>query len=378
MSLKAGMQVVHVFPNSARVACGPCDAIKAFMACQGESGLDVRAISPVDDHIPIDQVRSIEQLRIREFHADREDFQTMPELRPDGSRKVFHFHGLSPWSDEIAKNLKTMAIPYVFTSHGHLHYRGLVHGLKKLVYLNLVNAFMRNAAGLHFLTQRERDRSRFILPFWHKKILVQPNLTQLPDRDGIKAVARELLGIPAKAFVFAYLGRLDVKHKGLDLLVEAFAGLAGADQVHLLLIGPDFNSGRAQLEQLARKLNCEKQVHFTGSKVGVAKWEFLKAADAFISPSRWEAFSIAMAEAIGFGLPTIVSDGINCASEMAAGRAAIVSRLSQTALAAAMSRLMTDPALCRSLSESGRRWVRETCSFSSAGPRFAAFYESLF
>ena len=347
------------------------------MESQAEYGLAVSAISPVDNYLDPARIRPIEHLPIREFDPEREELPAMPELQPGPNRKVFHFHGISHWSDRMALHLKHVGIPYVFTSHGHLHFYGLLHGAKKAVYLNFFNSFIRQAEGLHFLTQREMERSRYILPGWHKKILVQPNLVRLPNPDSINATSRDSLGIPRDAFVFVYLGRLDVRHKGLDLLLGAFSRLSPVRPVHLLLIGPDFAGGRKVLEDLAKKLGCEKRIHFTGSKVAPGKWELLKMADAFISPSRWEAFGIAMVEAIGFGLPTIVSDEINFVKEVAAGRAAMISGVSAAALAATMNRLMADPALRRSLSELGREWVLKTCSYAAAGPHFAEFYESV-
>jgi glycosyltransferase involved in cell wall biosynthesis len=168
-----------------------------------------------------------------------------------------------------------------------------------------------------------------------------------------------------------------VRHKGLDFLVQAFAAISRHTNARLLLIGPDFAEGRRFLEQLAKKLGCEKQIHFPGPQVGVAKWALLKIADAYVSPSRWEACSIAQAEAIGFGLPTIVSDEINMAPEWVAGRVALVSPLSTGALAGAMRQVMADAALRHSLSGAGRQWVAEMCSHGRAGARFAEFYESV-
>ncbi|HSY18390.1 MAG TPA: glycosyltransferase family 4 protein, partial [Candidatus Acidoferrales bacterium] len=254
---------------------------------------------------------------------------------------------------------------------------GPVHALKKFTYLNGVNRFIRNAAGLHFLTRREQERSRFILPWWRKPLLVQPNLVRLPEPGDIVATAREAAGIPAEAFVFAYLGRLDVHHKGLDFLVQAFAEVSRAADSRLLLIGPDFAGGREFLERLAQKLGCDSQIRFLGSQAGAAKWGALKMADAFVSPSRWEACSIAQAEAIGFGLPTIVSDEINIAPEMLAHRAALVAPLTAGALAGKMRELMGNAALRESLAANGRQWVREAFAFENAGPRFTRFYEAV-
>lgn len=377
MRSSAHFRVVHVFPNSARLSCGPCNAIMAFMECQLERGLDVRALGPADAGIPAERRQPIEHLPIAEFDLATADYGAVALAAADGPRTVFHFHGIERWMDKIARRLKENSLPYVFTSHGHLHFHGPVHGLKKLAYLNLLNPFIRDAGGLHFLTRREQARSKFILPLWRKPVLVQPNLVRLPDPQTVVPAARGAHGIPADAFVFAYLGRLDVQHKGLDFLVQAFAEVSRQTGARLLLIGPDFAGGRQFLAQLARQLNCEKQIHFLGSQVGAAKWGFLKMADAFVSPSRWEACSIAQAEAIGFGLPTVVSDEINMAPELVASRVALASPLSAAALARAMRQMMTDGALRQSLSAAGRKWVAETCSHEKAGARFAEFYEAV-
>jgi glycosyltransferase involved in cell wall biosynthesis len=168
-----------------------------------------------------------------------------------------------------------------------------------------------------------------------------------------------------------------VQHKGLDFLVEAFAEVSKAANIRLMLIGPDFAGGRAFLERLAQARGCETKVHFLGSQVGAAKWGALKMADAFVSPSRWEACSIAQAEAIGFGLPTIVSDEINIAPEMLANQAALVAPLDAGALAAKMRQLMADAGLRESLATNGRKWVQEAFAFENAGPRFTRFYETV-
>jgi glycosyltransferase involved in cell wall biosynthesis len=163
----------------------------------------------------------------------------------------------------------------------------------------------------------------------------------------------------------------------LDLLVQAFADVSHHTNARLLVIGPDFAGGRQFLEQRAKKLGCEKQTHFVGPQVGAPKWALLEMADACVSPSRWEAFGISQAEALGMGLPTIISDKFNMAPEWAAGRIALISPLSSEALAYAMRQVMTDASLRDSLSKAGRQWVAEMCSPGPAGARFAEFYEEV-
>jgi glycosyltransferase involved in cell wall biosynthesis len=376
MIASASFRVVHVFPDSARLSSGPCNAILAIMESQLSHGMDVRGISPVDNKIPAAQRQPIEHLPIREVDFRAADFSSIAmAAKAEDRGSIFHFQGIAPITNRLGRKLKQAGIPYVFTSQGQLHYYGLIHGLKKFIYLNLVSRFIRDAGGLQFCTQREADRARLLLPVWRGPVLVHHNLVRVPDPASVRPRPREELGLPAQSFVFAYLGRLDINHKGLDLVVKAFAKIATPANAYLVLVGPDWTGGRRILEQLAIQLGCRERVRFLDSQIGAAKWSTLKMADAFVSPSRWESFGIAQVEAIGLGLPTILSTAANIAQEAVEHRSALASPLDVGALAHEMQQLIENRQLRQSLSELGRKWVLETCSPDTAGARFQEFYQ---
>jgi glycosyltransferase involved in cell wall biosynthesis len=378
MTPSSGFRVVHVFPDSARLSSGPCNAILAIMESQQMHGMDVLGLSPLDNPVPPAQRQPIEHLPIREVTFGAADFAaTALAARAERRQAVYHFQGIAPKTNRLARRLRQAGIPYVFTSQGHLLAHGSVHWLKKFVYLNLVSPFIRDAGGLQFCTQREADRSRYLLPVWRGPVLVHHNLVRVPDPATVRPRARAELGIPPESFLFAYLGRLHVEHKGLDLVVKAFARVAARANAYLLLVGPDFEGGRQILERLAARLDCADRIRFLGSQLGGAKWSTLRMADAFVSPSRWEACSSAQAEAIGFGLPTILSTAASISPEAVACRSALASPLNAVALARSMQQLIEDVQLRRSLSEAGRRWVLETCSFEKAGAAFEQFYQQV-
>jgi glycosyltransferase involved in cell wall biosynthesis len=62
--------------------------------------------------------------------------------------------------------------------------------------------------------------------------------------------------------IFLYLGRLDPQQKGLDLLVRAWARVRDQDRGCLVLVGPDWRTGRSQLEGIAGDVGSD--VVFTG------------------------------------------------------------------------------------------------------------------
>src|ERR1039458_7980616 len=90
--------------------------------------------------------------------------------------------------------------------------------------------------------------------------------------------------IPQDAIVLIFLGRMDVWVKGLDLLVQAFSCLP-PDRFRLLMVGPDWQEGRAKLEHLAERFGCRNRIRFLGPIYGDKKWSLLRMADIFVSPS---------------------------------------------------------------------------------------------
>lgn len=378
MSLQSSIKIIHVFPYSAQMAGGHSNAIIAFMQSQIRRGMRVCGISPIGERVPIELSRSIQDLQIHELDFESPDFfRKAMEFAKDCEQSVFHFHGYTPRFSRMSRELTKTGIHYVVTSHGQLHYREKFHWLKKFIFINFAEAFFHNASGLHFLTEREKARSCYVLPFWRRPVLVQPNVVTIPDPDTVVPLPREQFEIPAGAFVFAYLGRLHVKHKGLDVLLSAFARVASESDVYLVMIGGDWEGGRAWLENMARQLNCAHRVRFLGAQFGENKWRALKMADAFVSPSRWEAFGIAQAEAMGFGVPTILSDCMNLAPEAGRHKAALLSPLASDALANLMQEMMRSRPMRESLRIAGRKWVLENCSQSVAGIRFEQFYREV-
>ena len=108
---------------------------------------------------------------------------------------------------------------------------------------------------------------------------------------------------PQSAIVLMHVGRFSPQ-KGHDVLVDAFARvLESRHDVVLWLVGE--GQGRASIESRCRTLGIDRAVRFIGS---VAEpMPYLAAADVFVFPSRFEAFGIALVEAMAVGLPVVAT-----------------------------------------------------------------------
>ena len=110
---------------------------------------------------------------------------------------------------------------------------------------------------------------------------------------------------------------------------------------------------------LAHELGVAERVHFVGGVTEAEKRDLLQAATALVHPALREAFGIVVAEGMGAGKPVIVTDCVGPSSIVrGSGAAEVVPRGDVNALAAAMWKLLDDPAHARRLGELGRAHVR--------------------
>ena len=369
------MNVVHIFPYSAHISGGHSNAIRAFIDSQKLAGINAVAISPLADpplpvtacDFPLIEVDSLWPLR---WEAIAERFG----IRSGDS--VVHFHSINRRFAPLMADLRKHGVPYVFTSHGQFGIQTRARWLKKFVYLNLVNRGLHRASGLHVLTDTSFNNLKYILPGYRGDVLMQGNLLRLPDLALAPVHSRADFGIPADAFVLLYLGRIDVSLKGLDVAVKAMSHLPDG-KFHFALAGPDWNGGISDLEKLAESLGCRDRVHFLGPVYGDKKWDILRLSDLFVSPSQWEAFGIAIAEAMACGLPVVTSETICLAGELRAAHAAVITSPEPKNIAQSIAMLANDHPRREILASNGKAWVHEHCSAERAGIRFRDFYAAI-
>ena len=90
------------------------------------------------------------------------------------------------------------------------------------------------------------------------------------------------------------------------------------------MAGPDQTGLVPRLQAMAAAAGVAGRVSWPGMLRGDAKWGAFYAAEMFALPSHQENFGIAVAEALGCGLPALISDKVNIWREVAADGAGIV------------------------------------------------------
>lgn len=122
--------------------------------------------------------------------------------------------------------------------------------------------------------------------------------------SGKSQLSRHSIGVDDSSFVIGIVARVEPE-KNIETLIKAFAELSRQRPDAALVIVGD-GSQRTALEELARELNVQQNVHFLGVRLDIA--DVVALFDVFALPSHREGLPISLLEAMSCGKPVVSSD----------------------------------------------------------------------
>jgi starch synthase len=190
--------------------------------------------------------------------------------------------------------------------------------------------------------------------------------------------ARAELGIGEHEVVVAWHGRVEIRRKGLDVLLDAWDELRAGDTGHdlrLLLMGTGSDA-----ERLHQRVDGRDDVtwidRYVHERSTIAT--FLAAADVYAFASPHEGFAVAPLEAMAAGLPVVATRAPGIA-ELVGGDGpppgVIVPVDDPHALATELRHLVDDPERRRAMGASARARVEGAYSIAAVGTALHAFLD---
>jgi glycosyltransferase involved in cell wall biosynthesis len=250
-----------------------------------------------------------------------------------GDADVLLLHSAWVLHNVVAARAASRAgVPYVLTPHGGydpnvLRRRRIAKTAWSLL---LERDLLVNAAAIHVFFEGEQESIRAL--GYRGPFITVPNGIEVPAAptwDG------------GSGGYLLWLGRYDVEHKGLDVLLEALRHIPAAERPVLRMHGPDHKGGRAVVQRLVGALGLNASVVVSGPVYGREKEQMLSRARAFIYPSRWDSHSVAVTEALARGIPCIITRSMQLARLLECTGAAFVADLDPSDLGTKMGRAMS-------------------------------------
>ena len=186
---------------------------------------------------------------------------------------------------------------------------------------------------------------------------------------------REHARLPADRPLVTYIGRV-AHEKNIEFLVRMFVRVRDAVPRAMLVIAGE-GPARDSLRRLVATLGIDNDVHFAGYlDRDTTLLDCYAAASVFVFASRTETQGLVLLEAMAQGAPIVSTAELGTRSILLPGCGALVIEERPGPFAAAVVRVLTEPALASALSQQGRPYARAWSSAAMAG-RLADFYCSV-
>jgi len=179
---------------------------------------------------------------------------------------------------------------------------------------------------------------------------------------------RDSFDTPPDAPLIVALGRLH-PNKGFDVLLRALARVEGAT---LWLAGE--GPLRGELDSLAETLGIAGRVRFLGWRDDGPR--LLASADLFVCPSRHEPLGNVVIEAWAAARPVIAAASQGPSQLIQGGQDGLLTPIDDdAAMAAAIARLLADPALAATLAGAGRAAYEACFTETAVVARYLDFFD---
>ena len=212
---------------------------------------------------------------------------------------VFH-EVFRPQYIHIYKELEKANIPYIIFPHGCLTKGALSEKwLKKKIAMALIfNRFIKHSRAIQCLSLFEQENTISVVP-------------SFIGTNGFNVASGEVQKERNKKNI-VYIGRIDIFHKGIDLLIKAASIVKAKLEekgVAIHLYGPIESYTGRKINNCIKKMQLENTLFLHNAVFGDAKLQVLRSAGFFIQTSRYEGMPMGLLEAMSNGIPVIVTRG---------------------------------------------------------------------
>ncbi len=268
-------------------------------------------------------------------------------------------------------------IPVIYSPHGFAFHAGSGR-LSKAIF-----AFLERSAARYLTTKiivvADAERAlaqRFRVGRPEQFVTVHSGIDLTPfDKAVDTAAVKASLGVPPESPLVGAVGRLYPPKQPMEMIRAAAVIHIKRPDVHFVWVGDGPLMPQAQAE-IAR-LGLQSIFHLVGHRRDVPA--VMRSLTCFVLPTLWEAFPLTVLEAMAAGVPVIAS-GVDGIPEAVQNRQTglLIPPGDSQALAGAVLKLLTHPALTAHYGASGRLRVGELFTRQKMVENMMHVYEEIY
>ncbi|MDZ7816376.1 MAG: glycosyltransferase [Planctomycetota bacterium] len=362
------MRIVHLSLNMSRKGGGIPPVVDSLAREQKSQGHDVSVVCIRDKYTSKDYpyVEGFPYIGHRKACYCPGLIKQLSHKLDDKS--ILHLHYM--WTSLSVYALKVLEqtnCKLILTPHGCLKPWALNNNSlrKRVAFYLYERELLGKTSFVHCLT---RSEAKYVNNRLSKPVAVLPNGFSAKD---IKPCCKDQHGSVLRLL---FIGRLH-KVKNLDSLLRATLSLRRKDWKLQIACPVDGKGHYKLLQDLTSDLGLSEHVQFVGPAYGEEKVRLLRNADLFVLPSHSEGFSMAVLEAMAYGLPCLLTPECNFSESFDACAALECSQTSESIAEALTKALEMPRSELYEMGARGRQLVLSEYSWKSIADKMTKTYE---
>jgi glycosyltransferase involved in cell wall biosynthesis len=350
--------------------------VEAFTTCARDASTWANEYDPGDEILNGVTVHRFAVSRVRRPDFDRATARVVyRRSRVSMEQQEAWLEDQGPLSPGLVDAIRTVDVDS-WAFHPYL-YHPTVIGIRAVADRAVLHPAAHDEAPIHLPVFRDVFLGATALAYWSDAerrlvehlfpVAARPQAVVglgVDSRPGDAGDARAALGLGDDPFLLC-LGRVD-DGKGVGLLTRCFTAYKERrpGPLRLVFAGPVVDAPEAHSD-----------IVVAGRVDEDVKWGLLRAADALVSPSAYESFSIVLLEAWCVGTPALVNGFCAVTREHAARANGGLAFRTYPDFEVALDRLLGSPALASAMGAAGRAYVEAHYRWSDVIARYAVLLE---
>ncbi len=387
------MKVLHIIPSVSPVRGGPSQAVLDIVRVLRKTGVDAEIVT-TNDHgaellnIPLGKCTDYQQVPVWFFPRFSPSIHAIREFAFSGDFTIWlwqnihnydllHIHAIFSYTSTVAMAIaRFQKVPYIVRPLGQLCKWSLQQSAsKKQIYLKLIEkSNINHSQAIHFTSVVEQQEA-LELNLTAPGFIIPHGISISPIVPNARQKLREYLNLPINEPIILFLSRLHPK-KGLDLLITALGKLANY-QFTLILAGSGDPEYENELKSLIAAQAIEKHTHFTGFVQGELKDLLIQGSDLFALTSYSENFGISVLEALGAGLPVLVTPGVALSDIIQENKIGYVTELDVDAICVSIRQFLDNPIAAKEMGDRACQFILDNYTWDQVAQKMISVYEDI-